>query len=393
MQKIIDVSKWQGNIDYDKVKKDGKVEGVILRSSIGNSTDDKFFEYADGFTKAGLPIIGIYHFSHATSVDEVKKEAVLVTSNASKIKLPKNSIIFFDFEYESLDILKSKNPKASVESLKTIIDEMSNKFCSMVVSAGYKAGVYFNPDFYQNWFNKKTIDKYSKWLADWRGSRSMPCDIWQFGTITVPGINGTVDGNECYITDIAKLIAPKKSNEEVADDVIKGFYGVGEERKKRLTAEGYDYKAVQAIVNEKIANPSKSTKNKKSNEEVADDVIKGFYGVGEERKKRLTAEGYDYKAVQAIVNKKTNNTFNKITPATLRDINLSGDYVVTANALNMRYAPGIISDTNVIKVIKQGTVVHNYGYYTDIKGIKWLYVQVGNTVGHVDSRYISKKIN
>ena len=338
MQKIIDVSKWQGNIDYDKVKKDGKIEGVILRSSIGNSTDDKFFEYADGFTKAGLPIIGIYHFSHATNVDEVKKEAVLVTSNASKIKLPKNSIIFFDFEYESLDILKSKNPKASVESLKTIIDEMTNKFCSMVISAGYKAGIYFNPDFYQNWFNKKTIDKYSKWLADWRGSRSMSCDIWQFGTITVPGINGTVDGNECYITDIAKLIAPKKSNEEVANDVIKGFYGVGEERKKRLTAEGYDYKAVQAIVN-----------------------------------------------------RKTNNTFNKITPATLRDINLSGAYVVTSNALNMRYAPGIMSDSNVIKVIKQGTVVHNYGYYTDIKGIKWLYVQVGNTVGHVDSRYISKK--
>lgn len=51
MQKIIDVSKWQGNIDYDKVKKDGKIEGVILRSSIGNSTDDKFLSMPTALQK------------------------------------------------------------------------------------------------------------------------------------------------------------------------------------------------------------------------------------------------------------------------------------------------------------------------------------------------------
>lgn len=390
MQKTIDVSQWQGQINYEAVAKSGKVDAVILRSSIGNTTDDKFYDYADGFHKAGLSVIGIYHFSHATSMDDARKEAVLATSNAEKAGLPKNTIIFFDFEYESLDVLKKHFPKFTTAELKTRIDEVTKKFCSMVESVGYKAGIYFNPDFYQNWFNKDTLSKYKKWLADWRGSKSMDCDIWQYGTINVNGINSTVDANECYITDIAEAIKPKKSNEEVANDVIKGLYGVGEERKKKLTEAGYDYKTIQDIVNKKLEKPA-NVKPKKSNEEVANDVIKGLYGVGEERKKRLSAEGYDYKTIQNIVNKKTNNTFNKITPANKRDVSLSGTYVVTAAALNVRYAPGIISNTNVIKVIKNGDEVHNYGYYTDKDGVRWLYVQIGNTVGHVDSRYLSKK--
>jgi GH25 family lysozyme M1 (1,4-beta-N-acetylmuramidase) len=390
MQKIIDVSKWQGLIDYDKVAKSGKVDGVILRSSIGNTTDEKFYEYADGFHKAGIPVIGIYHFSHAIDPSAASKEAALAVSNAEKAGLPKNTLIFLDFEYESLDNLKNCCLGIKADEIKSKIDEIAKKFCFMVEAGGYKAGIYFNPDFYKNWFNTKTISKYTKWLAEWKSSKSLECDIWQYGTINVPGINGSVDANECYITDLQAYAKPKKSNEEVANDVIKGLYGVGEERKKKLKEDGYDYKTIQDIVNKKLETPAKDAKPKKSNEEVANDVIKGLYGVGEERKKRLSAEGYDYKTIQSIVNKKTNNTFNKITPANKRDTSLSGSYKVTAAALNIRYAPGILTNNNVIKVIKKDTIVQNYGYYTEINGIKWLYIQVGNTVGHVDSRYLSK---
>ena len=106
--KIIDVSKYQGIIDYDKVKKEGKIDAVILRSSIGTSTDDKFYEYVDGFKKAGIPIVGIYHFSHAINESDVMKEASLAMSNAEKAGLDKKTIIFFDFEYESIDVFKTK---------------------------------------------------------------------------------------------------------------------------------------------------------------------------------------------------------------------------------------------------------------------------------------------
>lgn len=398
--KIIDVSKFQCKIDFDKVKKEGGIDAVILRSSIGTSTDDKFYEYVDGFNNAGIPIVGIYHFSHAVNENDVKKEATLAISNAEKAKLNKKTIIFFDFEYESIDVMKTKTTPT-----KSLVTSLAVKFCSMVREAGYVSGIYFNPDFYNNWFEKPAFENNVKWLADWRGSRTLECDIWQHGTTTVPGINNKVDTNDGYIFDFSKeekiesISKPaskpllKKSNEEVAKDVIAGKYGNGEDRKKKLKEAGYDYDAVQSIVNKLVA-PKQETKPKKSNEEVAKDVIKGLYGNGEDRKKKLTDEGYDYNAVQSIVNKLVNtgsNSKSKVAPAQSRDNSLTGGYIVTASALNMRYTPGLLTNTNVIRVLNKGQVVQNYGYYSTINGVKWLYVAYGSETGYVDSRYVTRK--
>lgn len=101
--------------------------------------------------------------------------------------------------------------------------------------------------------------------------------------------------------------APKastKSNETVAQEVINGAWGNGQERKDRLTAAGYDYNAIQSIVNQKLGAGSSSNSNKKSNETIANEVIRGDWGNGQDRKNRLQAAGYDYNAIQAIVNRK-----------------------------------------------------------------------------------------
>ena len=95
----------------------------------------------------------------------------------------------------------------------------------------------------------------------------------------------------------------KKSNEELAQEVIKGEWGNGEERKRRLTEAGYNFSEIQTIVNNKLSEKS-SASNKKSNEEVANEVIKGKWGNGEDRKNKLIAAGYDYVAIQKIVNDK-----------------------------------------------------------------------------------------
>lgn len=95
--------------------------------------------------------------------------------------------------------------------------------------------------------------------------------------------------------------APKRSIDEVAKSVINGDYGVGDDRVKRLTAAGYDAKAVQARVNEMLT--GKTTTTKKSIATIAKEVIKGKWGNGADRKKKLTAAGYDYDAVQKEVNK------------------------------------------------------------------------------------------
>ena len=75
-------------------------------------------------------------------------------------------------------------------------------------------------------------------------------------------------------------------------DVMKGLYGAGEERKQRLTAAGYDYWAVQHLVNGLA----------KGYDQVARDVIAGRYGNNEYRVNALRAAGYDAALVQDLVN-------------------------------------------------------------------------------------------
>lgn len=90
----------------------------------------------------------------------------------------------------------------------------------------------------------------------------------------------------------------KKSIDVVAKEVIDGKWGSGKTRKKCLEVAGYDYDAVQRRVNE-ILDPPKPTK---SIDEIAHEVLLGKWGSGDERKKRLTEAGYDYNKVQARVN-------------------------------------------------------------------------------------------
>lgn len=84
---------------------------------------------------------------------------------------------------------------------------------------------------------------------------------------------------------------PTKSVEEVARECIKGDWGNGNARRDKLTAAGYDYRTVQAKVNELL-----------TIDRLARECIRGDWGNGEERRKRLTAAGYDYAAVQKRVN-------------------------------------------------------------------------------------------
>ena len=95
----------------------------------------------------------------------------------------------------------------------------------------------------------------------------------------------------------------KKSISIIVDEVIAGKWGNGDARKKALQNAGYDYNEVQAAVNNKLSGKSTSP-NRKSNETIANEVIKGLWGNGQERKDKLTKAGYDYNAIQKIVNQK-----------------------------------------------------------------------------------------
>lgn len=135
-----------------------------------------------------------------------------------------------------------------------------------------------------------------------------PCAIRQYSSHgRLDGYSGNLDLDKAYMDAggwaryVGASTAPapaKKSNEQIADEVIAGAWGNGADRRGRLATAGYDPDAIQAIVNARLQ-PSR-----KSDEQVADEVIRGEWGNGNDRRDRLSRAGYDPDAIQAIVNGK-----------------------------------------------------------------------------------------
>lgn len=190
MKKGIDISYWQGKVDFSKVSK--SVEFVILREGYRMTIDKRFWEYVQGCKGNSIPIHGVYHFCYATSTVGAEEEAASCIANMRKAGLGKDVIVFFDFEYDTV----KKAAEQGITLGKSECIAFTKAFCSYVESQGYKAGVYTNLDYYQNMYDKETLDKYILWLADYTGNPDVKCTYQQYTSSgKVPGINGNVDMN------------------------------------------------------------------------------------------------------------------------------------------------------------------------------------------------------
>ena len=301
--KGIDVSHYQGNVNWEKVKP--QIDFAILRMGLGDdipSQDDKQFErnYAE-CVKLGIPF-AVYFFSYAVNKAKVQTEIAHIKRllNGKKINAP----VYIDVENtRGLDWRTISN---------TELLGIMQEFNAQLNALGYKMGIYSSRSaFWNEKMTDKWYDSISKWVAEY-GDKvhdfNRTYDIWQHTSKgSVDGIDGNVDMNIMYNSIFAaeqpkpapQPAAPtKKSNEEIAREVIAGKWGNGTDRKNRLTAAGYSYAAVQAIVNKMVAGNSL-----KPIDEIAREVIRGNWGNGAERVKRLTAAGYNAKAVQDRVNK------------------------------------------------------------------------------------------
>lgn len=110
-------------------------------------------------------------------------------------------------------------------------------------------------------------------------------------------VNRKVGGN------VGGVPAPaRKTNVQLAQEVLNGSWGNGDERERRLTEAGYNYAAVQAVVNERLGGGAPAA-HRPSVTEVARQVIRGEWGNGAVRKQRLEGAGYNYASVQAEVNR------------------------------------------------------------------------------------------
>lgn len=247
--KGIDVSHFQGNIDWNKVK--GNIDFAILRLGwIGNNNnhtlDTKFETYYNACKSTGIPI-GIYVYNYCNSEDTVKSGAEWTVNQLKDkgIDLP----IYIDMEDRSIENLGKDKLTSICIAFNTVIE-----------NAGYWAGVYANLNWYTNYLNKDTIKaRYTTWVAHYGISQDRyvgQYDMLQYSdTGKISGISGNVDMDIMYrdlINEIkeSNTGTNRKTVEELAREVIAGKWGNGEERKIKLTNAGYDYSAVQAKVNE-----------------------------------------------------------------------------------------------------------------------------------------------
>lgn len=190
-KKGIDVSEFQGKIDWEKVKNSG-VEFAILRCGYGmdfsNQDDVEYERNANECERLGIPY-GVYLMSYANTVEKARSEAkhVLRLIEGRKISLG----VWHDIEDNGTSGAINK------ETLTNII----NTFCNTIKNAGYKVGVYANLNWLENKIEKTIKDNYDIWVAQYYSK----CEyegkyiMWQHTSSgKVNGISTNVDMNILY---------------------------------------------------------------------------------------------------------------------------------------------------------------------------------------------------
>lgn len=294
---VIDVSAHQGSINWNKVKAAG-INGAVIRAGYGKGNNDgQFVRNIEGAIRAGIEYIGAYWFSYAYSNDMARREAQYCNDLISPYKDRLNLGVYFDWEYDSMRYAK----QCGVYPSRASITGMNLVFCQRMTELGYIAGYYTNLDYQRNYIDITKLTAFRKWFAYYTSAKQGDCFLWQYSDRgKVAGIAGNVDMNELLGAVAVKPATPSqalKSVDEVAQEVIDGKWGNDQDRKRRLTAAGYDYNVIQSRVNELL----KPAASHKTNYEIAREVIEGKWGNGYERKNRLKKAGYDYNAVQDIV--------------------------------------------------------------------------------------------
>lgn len=308
MMNGIDISNYQNGINLDVVPCDF----VICKATEGtyyvNPDCDRAYQQA----KKNGKCLGVYHYANG---GDVQAEADFFINNCKNYI--GEAILVLDWE-------KQNNPtfgKNDFIWVKSWLDYVYSK-------TGVKPLLYISKSLMSGFMN---IGDYGKWIAQYAnntptGYQDEPwnesaysCAIRQYtSTGRLNGYSGNLDLNKFYgdreawnkyaaksgstVTKPSDATPVKKTNEQIAQEVINGKWGNGDDRKNRLTQAGYDYSTIQSIINQKLQ-PAK-----KSVDEIAKEVLAGKWGNGQARINAITKAGYNYNEVQAKVNKMLKST-------------------------------------------------------------------------------------
>ena len=238
MSKItcVDISEFQQNIDFNKIKNDG-IKAVIIRAGYGReaSQKDSMFESHYRNAKAVGLKIGAYWYSYADSVNDAEKEAnaFMSVAKGKSFDLP----VYYDLEDSS-----------QIGLGKSTLTAIAERFCNTLKRNNYKVGVYANLNWFNNYLDyKKLKAKYSIWLAQYNDRAELDCDIWQnSSTGRVSGYNGRLDTNVIYNEDIfsgksnTKVEKPTLTYRVFADhkwySEVKGLSNIAGRKKQAISA-------------------------------------------------------------------------------------------------------------------------------------------------------------
>lgn len=301
----IDISRWQpanitALVDYDF---------VIIKATEGTSYVSPFCDQQYQAAKKRGKLLGVYHFASGLDpvaeanyfVDNVQGylgEAVLVLDwEANAIAQGPEWVRKFVQQVKARTnvppIIYGSNSPLTAHG---IPDVAKQENCGLWVAAypnsdptGYRDEPQLSGSVIRQYASTGRLDGYSGNL-DLNRSILTP-DQWRAYA------KGGRDGAG---TAPVPEQPQRKSDDQIANEVLAGAWGNGEDRKNRLSAAGYDPSVIQGLVNSKLNVPPA----KKSNDQVANEVLQGLWGNGQDRMNKLAAAGYDANAIQALVNQK-----------------------------------------------------------------------------------------
>ena len=197
---ILDVSRWQGRIDWDAVKRSGKIDGVMLRV-LGRKggkpyLDPMFEEHYAACTSRGIPVGGYYYTCAVTPRQTAEELTALRAALEDKnFQLP----IAVDAEDTKLRGLTPAKLSARVAEA-----------AAQLEAWGLYAMVYTYTNFADTALDMAVLAAYDLWIADYRGTRpTRPHGMWQYTSKgKIPGVSGPVDLSHAY-KDYADIIQKK----------------------------------------------------------------------------------------------------------------------------------------------------------------------------------------
>ena len=193
----IDVSVWNGDIDWRRVAASG-IRFAIIRCGYGsdysNQDDQKFYANISGARAVGIDI-GVYLYSYATNTAMASSEAAHTLRLLRSAGLSARDLkygVYYDIEDE--------------DQMNISLEPICNTYCNIIKNAGYSVGVYSSLSWWNGRLSGSSLNNWNRWVAQWPfKTGSAKCsytgryEVWQcMSDGVVPGIVGNVDMNIAY---------------------------------------------------------------------------------------------------------------------------------------------------------------------------------------------------